>query len=243
MSEQVLLYSGGLDAFAINQLYDPDTLVFVHPGTEEADKEMEMLLDQGISIEIVNMQFLSEREEEDKVIPYRNTFFALAGGLYGDEVMLGATHGDGIDTADTTTAWASTVEAVLRQHTESWQSQEMSPSVKLPVKSYTKSELVEKLISEEELTLEEIHEQTKSCHYGTIEKGCGECFGCVRRFVAFGANAHLNALYAEDVNDFFQADIVDYCRRNIDELQDKMSGRGTEYQSFCTYMNHIGVLD
>lgn len=236
--KSVVLYSGGLDAFGIDQLFEPDERVFVDVGTEEAEKERSLLMVNGDRHHSVNMEWLSAFEGDDKIIPFRNTFFVLAGACYGDDVLLGATAGDGVDTADTTEEWAQSVQAVLRQYHDG--PEETAPSVELPLSEYTKADIVSRLVKAKGLSLRTIHERTKSCHYGSRTAGCGECVGCVRRFVAFACEIDLSDdLSLDDVEAWFQSDIVEFMLENEEFLFGEFAERGREFSQFKFVLDRL----
>lgn len=226
-----LLYSGGLDAYCIRQLMDPETLVFCDPGTSEASQELLLVDDTVDEFEYVNLSFLQKFERDDKVIPLRNTFFAMAGALFDDEVLFGATRGDGVDTNDTTRAWASATEAALN----SYANPEREYEVRLPYKQYTKAELVKEVISETDTTYFDILEESKSCHYGTVECGCGECFGCLRRYVALAANN----MAIDVLLDYFDEDPVESVfKERKEEVATNFYRRGFEYEDYLVALEN-----
>lgn len=241
------MYSGGLDAYAVDKLCEPDKKVFVQMGTDESKEESALLAVNGDDVEVVQAEFISQFERDNKVIPYRNTLLTLIGAQYGTEVMLGATQGDGKDTADTTTPWAGTVTAMLQQHVGPHRAQETAPKVSLPVKSYTKAELVDRLVYEKDIPMGDILTETKSCHYGGTDQGCGECFGCVRRFVAFAKNSRNlhshrgDRLHLDEITTFFQSDIVEYIAENERGIKKKFEGRSTELAEYKEVLETLGL--
>lgn len=229
---QALLYSGGLDCYCLNKLERPDTLVVVDPGTEEAAQERSLIQATVDEYERVNMPFLAEFEEEDKVIPFRNTFFALAGAQYENTVLLGATLGDGI-TPDTTYQWASAVEATLNVFGGPFDSY----SVSLPGRELSKGQLVKSVMDMRNIHYEQILTETRSCHYGDNSKGCGECFDCLARFVSFG---WIDDVDIEVLFRYFDSDPILLFEANRQKVVDNFARRYDIYEHFLDTMDRCG---
>ena len=89
---KVLLYSGGMDSWLINKIWQPDAVVYVdiHGAYSEAEKAR---LPEGAIV--VDMPFLGEVEMEGGFVPLRNLYFLMIASHFGDDVVLGATSGDG----------------------------------------------------------------------------------------------------------------------------------------------------
>lgn len=226
-----LLYSGGLDSYCVNKLYQPDTLVVVDPGTKEAAKERQLINRTVDDCKYVDMSFLAQFEQDDKVIPFRNSFFVLAAAQFDNNVFLGATRGDGI-TPDTTREWAAATETLLNFFGEP----EERYTVSLPVRHMSKAELVAEC-DRQGVTYEQILEETKTCHYGSVEQGCGDCFDCLVRFVAFAGHEFVSL---STLSEYFDGDpwerVVDSPQRVVDDF----ARRGPIFESLLTVRGRLG---
>lgn len=226
------MYSGGLDCYCLNKLERPSTLVVVDPGTEEAEQERELIDATIDEYQRVDMPFLAEFQDDDMVIPFRNSFFALAGAQYENTIMLGATLGDGI-TPDTTYQWASAVESVLNVFGEPFDAYD----VVIPGRKWSKGQLVERVMVSRDIHYEQILTETRSCHYGDNAMGCGECFDCLTRFVSFGwiDDVDLGTLYQ-----YFDGDPVSVYDNDKQKVVDDFARRYDVYNHFRTTMEKLG---
>lgn len=94
---KILLYSGGVDSWFINQIWKPDVRLYVDLGTDYGKEEMDLLKKAKENVEIISFD-LSEFEMENKIIPLRNLYLIMLACNYSKdedvEICLGATVGD-----------------------------------------------------------------------------------------------------------------------------------------------------
>lgn len=223
-----LLYSGGLDSYCVRELFHSpsrDTLVVVDPGTEEAALERQLIDETVDDYEYIDMSFLAQFERDDMVIPFRNTFFAFAAAQFDEKVTLASVRGDGPE-PDVTRAWASSTEAALNL----FSGPDTQYMVDLPARHLSKAELV-RLCDERGVEYETILEETKTCHYGSVEQGCGECMGCLVRFVAFACH---DFVQLSTLSEFFQEDPWEVVLDNPQRAVDEFVARGAMFEEFIT---------
>jgi len=187
---KVLLFSGGLDSFIISRLQQFDIALFCHIGLPENNKELNCIssLPMKMPLLIDRRLRLADEKLDNEIIPMRNLFFIMIGAYYGDEVTLGATAGD--TTADKTLKFISLTNNLLEYLFENKSkaprhlvNREFFASI--PYKDFTKRELI-KLYLE---TGENPHNLSlsRSC-YSVLEKECGKCRSCVRKYAALKLN-------------------------------------------------------
>jgi 7-cyano-7-deazaguanine synthase in queuosine biosynthesis len=202
--KQVLLFSSGMDSYIINQLEQPQVLLFINNRSKYASVERRFLKKQKYKHLIMLEDFINMRcfEREDSLIPLRNLFFIATASLYGDEILLGATAGDRIRDKDET--FAGMMEKVLHYLHNDYYAEPRSISVNFKYKNYTKSELVglllskrmkmEKKLNGEEMfdfspgvkykLARELRDKSFSCYSpGLRDEPCCECKACVRKFL------------------------------------------------------------
>ena len=105
--KKVLLYSGGVDSYMINQIWKPDVKLYVDMNTRYSKQEIARLPKDVI----VTKLDLSEFERSDAVIPARNLYLLTIATNYGDEICLGATADD--RQADKTIEFAEKASDIL----------------------------------------------------------------------------------------------------------------------------------
>ena len=181
---KVLLYSGGMDSYALRHLWKPDLSLYVNLETEYSKVELAKLDNRTI---VVNFPGLQSLERPDKIIPLRNLFLVAIAAQYGQTIALAATAGDRV--LDKSYRFASKASGVLTLlMNDYWSDRRGDYEVVLPVKSLTKRQLVEAFINAGGDPLE-LAERSFSCYTPTRElKPCGQCKPCFRKWVAFKLN-------------------------------------------------------
>lgn len=95
--KKILLYSGGVDSWLINQIWKPDIKLYVNLGTSDSEEEMALFKKNNENVNVINFN-LSEWELSNKIIPLRNLYLLMLAcnfSLFEDvEICLGATVGD-----------------------------------------------------------------------------------------------------------------------------------------------------
>lgn len=189
---KVLLYSGGMDSWLIDKLWNPDVCLYVNMQTQYGNVELEKQTAgkyQGIRHQIITLP-LQRWEREDKIIPYRNLLLCIAAAneYQRDDVQicLGATAGDRVlDKSKKFAKMTTKLLSFLWQ--EQWWTKGRKVEVVVPYKDWTKEDLL-RAYQKQGGDLEEVWKNSFSC-YNPDEFGleCWECKPCVRKCLAFWA--------------------------------------------------------
>lgn len=178
--KKVLLYSGGMDSWLINKIWNPDVLLYVDMCTKYSKAEIERL-PKDVIIERLD---LSKWERPDAIIPLRNLYLIMIATNYGDEICLGATAGDRV--LDKSFEFAEKASDLLsflysKQH---W-TEGRNIKVNLDFKNLTKKELLVKYL-EQGGNIAEAANNSFSCYSPTpAGKECWQCKPCFRKYVSF----------------------------------------------------------
>lgn len=221
--KKVLLFSGGMDCYIINQLEKPDVLLYIDNHSNYSENEKEYLKKMKSAGFYQNLVFvedfinMSSLERTDYIIPSRNAYFILLAAEYGDEIILGATSGDRSTDKDYT--FAGMMTGLLNHIYEKshWVGEESrNLRVNFKYKDYTKQMLIRALIEKrmEELNLseheakkyvaEELSLNTKSCYDFVDGKPCGVCKPCTRKWLAIVGACGI------DTGDYFSKEPLEY---------------------------------
>lgn len=192
MGKTVLLFSGGMDSYAIAHLTNPDILLYCNIGLPEQIEELNAIGNLKLpdsEFIIDDRLYLRDQKLQNEIVPMRNLFFAMIGAYYGSYVMLGATAGD--TTNDKDYEFATRANSVLR-YIFSNPLKNPKPilasggfTLDLPYKDKTKAQIVAEYIKHKHNVDDLVN--TRSC-YSSEDKECGVCRSCVRKFVAFAVN-------------------------------------------------------
>jgi len=189
---RVLCYSGGMDSYCLRALNDYDEFVYFDVGTVEASYEREIVREHEEYAHIIDMGDLSQFEMGNKTIPLRNVIFSFLAANYGNEIHLGGTYGDRFNVRDGDEIAADMASALLNHFNGFGYGVDTMPqdhsrySVEFPLCGLTKAEIVQKTVEETDETPESIIRNSKSCHHGTGDEGCGQCEDCLRTATAIG---------------------------------------------------------
>ncbi len=181
---KVLLYSGGLDSYALRYLWKPDVSLYVNLGTAYSEVELAKLDHRTTVFDFKALQML---EHPDKIIPMRNLFLVAIAAQFGQQIALAATAGDRV--LDKSYRFASQASGILTLlMNDYWSNRPGAYEVVLPVKSLTKRHLIARFIEMGGDPFE-LAERSFSCYAPTQEKrACGQCKPCFRKWVAFKLN-------------------------------------------------------
>lgn len=95
--KKILLYSGGVDSWLINQVWKPNILLYVDLGTDYGKEEIDLFKKYDENVNIISFD-LSPYELENKIIPLRNLYLIMLACNFTEsedvEICLGATVGD-----------------------------------------------------------------------------------------------------------------------------------------------------
>jgi 7-cyano-7-deazaguanine synthase len=179
--ESVLLYSGGMDSYALNMIYKPEVLLYLDAASGYSVEEKKRLPSKTTIFPFS----LESIQRPDKIIPCRNLLFCSIASNFGSQIFLGATAGDRVRDKDQ--EFASQTSKLLSYI---WQPDHWTTGktieILLPFKHLTKRQIVALVISKG-LDAQELAEQSFSC-YSNKSQECGKCKPCFRKWVAFILN-------------------------------------------------------
>jgi 7-cyano-7-deazaguanine synthase in queuosine biosynthesis len=181
--KSILLFSGGLDSFiAWHYLHRPPVL-FINARQSYADKELKAtrLLARRCKMRSYedNSFNLSEWEEKNYYIPYRNILFAMVGSLYAQKVYLIGVRGDRVDDNNP-------VATALMTNFFGHFNSNNGIRVTSPFYKMSKSQIVQWYVRQQ-LPIQDLL-ATRSCYNKFTPNQCGECPSCFRRWVALENN-------------------------------------------------------
>jgi 7-cyano-7-deazaguanine synthase in queuosine biosynthesis len=229
----VLLFSGGMDCYCINQLEKPDVLLYIDNNSAYSKYEKTFLKQKQAEGFYENLVFvdnfidMSTIERDDKIIPARNAYFILKAAEYGDTIILGATSGDRSTDKDIT--FAKQMEDILNHIYEAshWVGEEgRKITVDFRYKSFTKKQILEKFVMERTKTSGATYEEAKqivstelstmtvSCYdFKKVDgetKPCGTCKPCTRKWLALlgSTGVDTGAYFATNPREYFNTDTI-----------------------------------
>lgn len=185
-STKVLCYSAGMDSYCLDEIYDYDEYVFFDVDTKESGYEREMIESQIPEAHIHELN-LEQFAMDNHVVPLRNAIFAILAANYGSEIHLGGTYGDRFNVLDGDEVVADMVSSMLNYFNGVGRGVDAFPhdtdkfSVEYPFAHLTKGEILQKTLISRFVEVDEIMSNSKTCHYGDDENGCGKCEDCFRR--------------------------------------------------------------
>lgn len=188
--KKILLYSGGVDSWLINQIWEPDVKLYVDLGTDYGKEEIELFKKNNENVKIVSFD-LSEYELEDKFIPLRNLYLIMLAcnisGFEDVEICLGATVAD--RSYDKSMEFLEKTESLLNYMYTPYISQPYSKNIKIVTDFKNKSK--KELLS---LYLKKGGDINKAFNesYGSFKKNMTEweCKKFYRKYVAFKLNGY-----------------------------------------------------
>lgn len=199
MRKKVLLFSTGLDSVCLYYLVKADVNLFIKTGTEDNNLELERL-NKFEDITILDMSFLKDFELPNKILPYRNYFFAMVAAQYGQEIYLGSIKGD--IARDSNLLFAGLLEKALSYYAHGPADQVPYPGdikIHLPLKFQTKSDIVHEYI-DAGYDPDMLINHSSSCYFPEHNKECGKCKSCLRKLIALTLNGLTPAFDLPDYN-------------------------------------------
>lgn len=193
----VLLYSGGLDSYALAALLRPTILLTVDTGTGYGDVEQARLrVPSGLGDRLrrLPMRDLARFERPgDLILPGRNATLVLAAANYGDTIYLGATAGDRV--CDKDEGFRTRMNALLAHlyQPQWWLPEGRQVELQLPVKHLTKRQIVAEYLAAG-LDGAALARGSFSCYHPARATECGKCKPCTRKWVALVVNGIRPAL-------------------------------------------------
>jgi 7-cyano-7-deazaguanine synthase in queuosine biosynthesis len=185
-SEFVLLYSGGMDSLIAAMLYPQAEKLYIHSGSQYADKEVSAMHGLGLAdgVTFDNRLFLGDVERDDAIVPARNLLFVTIAALYGNRIILNSVKGDNSSDKDIPFAQKS---SDLLSHI--FGPPHFNPpqeiEVLLPMKHLSKVEWLKWYLNAGGDPV--VMSRSVSCYHPT-ELYCGQCKACIRKWVAQETN-------------------------------------------------------
>lgn len=224
---QVMLFSAGMDSVILKELlgFSNAQCLFVDMGTKENKLEKQYIQQYYPETQMAELSLVTN-ELPNKIIPFRNHHLALLAANYGSEIYFAFTAGD--TTKDKDYVFKSQIEGILNYFAiDKTKVRLPGPyQIVMPVKKYTKTELVKQYI-DKELPIENLLVRSCSCYEGTALP-CGSCRSCLRKYVAM----QLNGIFCKE---FFKQDPVLSLKDFYEESVRKQ--RVGEIKEIATCMN------
>lgn len=180
---KVLLYSGGMDSWLIDKLWEPDMLLYVDMKTEYSELEKSRLPEDVTIVELPLSQF----SLPNSIIPLRNLYLYLIAcnvTRFDDvEICLGALNGDRVN--DKTLRFIELLNPLLDYLYQEQQSQPgRRARAVMPFKGFSKREMLMKYL-ERGGTLREVYDSSFSCYHPIDGNECLSCKACFRKAIPF----------------------------------------------------------
>ena len=176
--KKVLLYSGGMDSWLIDKIWEPDVKLFVDVGTE-ASKIERQRLPKDVIIKEFN---LSEYEVKDAhhLLPLRNLFLVELASYYGDVICLGSVGGS--VHYDNTFEFAISATRLINSLYA-----EMGKEIRVvnPWAETSKTDLLKEYLKKYPDGLKKAFGESFSCYEPVDGKECGKCVSCMQKREAF----------------------------------------------------------
>lgn len=185
---RVLLYSQGLDSFIMSKLIPHDEKLFIITGTKDNEVERDRISQSDFDVSILDLSFLAQFELANKIIPFRNMFFALAAAQYGSVILMASTKGD--TTRDKDDVFGHLMSAMMSYFGMGSVDKVRYSGpcrIELPFRQYTKRELVQMYL-DTGFPREDLVRQSSSCYFPIDGQECGRCRSCLRKFTALALN-------------------------------------------------------
>lgn len=244
MKSVAVMYSGGLDSFAMYHYakslgMDP-ICVNVDFGHDYSTKEQDAMSIKSEwhpevrKIHIDGLWDLIKGRLSNQIIPSRNVLLGVIGSMIAPVVWLGALEGEqnGKEHDKSDRFFADTTR-LLSFTNEFFQPES---HVQAPFRYMTKSDVIGWMI-QYGIPLEVLF-NTSSCYHPTKQK-CGECLTCVKRYLAFLENDIVEPDY--DANPLQSAYFQELTREIPKAIEDSDYSRFTETRAkeFMTVLNKI----
>lgn len=214
--KKVLLYSGGLDSWLVNELWKPDVKLYVNLHTKYAQQELSKL-PPDVVIEDLD---LSHWERTDAILPLRNLYLVAIATNYGDEICLGATAGDRV--LDQSYGFARKAEDLLSYlyQKQMW-TNERTIKVNVSFREHTKTHLL-RMFLDQGGDINKAFAESFSCYSPINGQECWGCEACARKYIAFVNNGFtFNEDVKRKMKKYIENEIVPF-------IEAKEYGRGDE---------------
>ena len=184
--KKVLLYSGGMDSWLIDKIWEPDVKLFIDVGTEASKIER-----QRLPKDVIIKEFdLSEYEvkNERHFLPLRNLFFVEFASYYGDVICLGSMKE--IRAKDNEPKFAKLSTKLLNYLFLDFKRDVFGGKIKkikivMPWANKTKEDLLKEYLKKYPDGLQKAFDESFSCFEPIDGKECGKCPSCLHKREAF----------------------------------------------------------
>lgn len=175
--KKVLLYSGGMDSWLIDKLWEPDVKLYIDIQGAYSPYEASRLTSD---VTVAHFPLLGQFEQPDMFVPLRNLYFLMIASHYGNWLCLGATRGDG--SKDKSLSFLYDMEATLDYY---WNDRKASKLIHVEKRfaHLTKGELVGEYVRRGG-DIERVRAETFSCYTPIHGEECGACYPCFRKYAA-----------------------------------------------------------
>ena len=213
--KKVLLYSGGMDSWLIDKLWEPDIKIYVNMHTEYSNWEIARL---PKDVDVVDLP-IGQYSLNNSIIPLRNLYLFLVAfnvTYFEDaEICLGALDGDRIN--DKSQEFVDLLNPLLKYlYEEQFSQPGRNVKAVMPYKKYSKRELLEMYI-EKGGDIDEVWYNTFSCYHPKQGKMCLDCKACFRKAIPFivagreftddeksKLKSYVNRVVIPNINDYTQ---------------------------------------
>lgn len=213
------MFSTGMDSVMMKSKlkFENEECLFVNMGTVENKIELKLVQEKFPGTHIIDFP-LAQFELPNKIIPFRNHFLTLIGAQFSNNIYFAFTKGD--LSHDKNEVFKYEMENTVNYFIQKPRYSNIdSPfTIHIPFKPYTKKQLVEEYIKNEQP--QQLFTHSISCYNG-IGRGCGKCKSCIRKYVAI----KLNGFNCEG---FFEQNPVEFLDSFLEESIQK--GRWDEVE-------------
>lgn len=243
--KRVLLFSGGMDCYIINELEKPDVLLYINNHSHYSEQEVRHLHElQALGkfsnlIVVDDFIDMSLMERDDYIIPSRNAYFILKAAEYGDEIILGATSGDRSTDKDRKFAYMMTKLLNHIYEPSHWTGKGRRIKVNFKYKGFTKQKLIKSLIQKrrkegrslkeaKQCVAEELFDFSVSCYSFVDGIPCGVCKPCTRKWLSIlsATGVDMGDRFDTNPRDYFTSEVIkEWIRR-----ESGSNNRGRESQ-------------
>ena len=225
--KKVLLYSGGMDSWLIDKLWEPDVKVYINLHTKYSQTELSKL---PKDVKVIDFDLSKYERKEDLILPLRNLYLPMiiCNEFPEDdlEIMLGATAGDRVlDKSVEFSKLATNLLSYLYQP-QHWIKKGRVVKVLVSFKDKDKKQLLKEYLDKGG-DIKKAWSESFSCYNPSKDnKPCFSCKPCFRKAVAFYKNSFTSFTTYE------KETLYKYLKENIvDDIKKGVYGRGKEEES------------
>lgn len=188
--KKVLLYSGGMDSWLIDKIWEPDVKLFIDVGTEASKVERQRLPKDVIVKEFNLSEY--EAKNEHHYLPLRNLIFIELASYYGDVICLGSIQVSGVRASDHTSKFIKWTTRLLNYLYSDFKKLDfgyggITKKIKVinPWRDKRKEDLLKEYLKKYPNGLKKAFDESFSCFEPIDGKECGKCPSCLHKREAF----------------------------------------------------------